>query len=93
MNELVFTLVFQVLGLWGLCCLALAVLTVLPLPESAVRRLLLRISKPAVKATAFISPAIIPPSLHVFLASVWLLTLRVCFFLSASALNLLPAGA
>jgi hypothetical protein len=90
MYELFFTFVFQGLTVWALSCFAKAVLDFTPLKKSPLQILLNRVTVPVLKMTTLITPALIPQSLHIVLAVIWLLTLRVAFYVGASIYGLLP---
>jgi hypothetical protein len=93
MSPLLFTFVFQGLAFWALCCFAKGIVDFLLLKKNPLHKLLYNITNPVLQATNFVTPAIIPKSLHIFLAAFWLLMARTTFFLLASAYGHLPQGA
>lgn len=64
-------------------------------PDSAnyIYRFLIRITEPAVRGFAFVTPRAVPPPLLVLLCVVWLLMARFAVFLAFSAAGLAPAVA
>lgn len=91
MSPLLFTLVFQGLAFWALCCVAKAISDFLPLKNNPLQKPLHHITSPILKVTTLITPALIPKSLHIVFATFWLLAARVEFYLAASTYGLLPA--
>jgi hypothetical protein len=86
LHAFVFLSIFHGLALVACCCLAKAVLDFV-----TTKTPLHYITSPVLKVTSLITPAIIPNSLHLFLAIIWLLTARVALYLGAGAYGLLPA--
>lgn len=81
-----FALVFQGLALWA-ACVILAWLLPLDFSLGAVFR---AIAKPALGAVAFVTPAVMPATLHAVLTAFWLLSLRVVFYVAMASYGLLP---
>lgn len=92
MHWLVFTLIFQGLAAWALCCLAKALLDVSPGKLRALRNVLGHITFPILSVMRLITPEVIPKTLHIYLAAIWLLTARVAIFVAAGAYGLLPVA-
>jgi hypothetical protein len=93
MYALFFNFIFQGLAVWALCCLAKAVLDFTPLQKSPLQNLLTRVTSPAQQITTLITPSLIPKSLHMILAALWLLGLRLWIYVTAGAYGLLPVVA
>jgi hypothetical protein len=91
MHALLFTFIFQGLAILAFCCLVKAILDFTPLKRTALQKPLLRITSPILKVTHLITPTLIPQTLHIFLAAIWLLAARVAFYMGAAAFGLLPA--
>ncbi len=87
MHVLLFNFIFNGLALWALCCLAKAILDFVPLKNKPLHL----ITSPILKVTTLVTPALIPKTLHIFLAALWLLVARVGFYMVASAYGVLPA--
>lgn len=93
MYALLFTIVFQGLAVWALCCFAKAVLDFTPLQKSPLQTLLARVTTPVLQITNLITPSLIPNSLYMILAALWLLGLRLWIYVTAGAYGLLPVVA
>jgi hypothetical protein len=86
-HTFLFAAVFQ-----GLALLAGGILLGMVLPErSFVTKPLRHITGPTLNTVAVITPAVLPVWLHGVLAILWLLVLRVGFYLVMGAYGLLPA--
>jgi hypothetical protein len=90
MHAMLFTVVFQGLALWAFFCLAKAIMDLARLKANSLHTALHHITSPALALTGLITPAIIPASVHLFLAAFWLLVVRVAFYMGAAAYGLLP---
>jgi hypothetical protein len=86
LHTLAYGLVFHGLAVLAVSCLLHAVLCRLPGFKSPLRWLVL----PLLKATAFVTPSIVPRYVDTALAMLWLLAARVAFFLAMAAYGLLP---
>jgi hypothetical protein len=85
-HAVLFAIVFQ-----GLAVAAGCVLLRMVVPKDNVAALTLRaVTDPIYAAVSIITPAVLPPWSHGVLAIVWLLTLRVVFYLAVGAYGLLP---
>jgi hypothetical protein len=93
MYALLFNFIFQGLAVWALCCLAKAVLDFTPLQKSPLQSLLARMASPVLQITTLITPSLIPRSLYMILAALWLLGLRLWIYVIAGAYGLLPVVA
>lgn len=91
MHALLFNFVFQGLAVLALCCLAKAILDFAHLKKNPLQKPLHLITSPILKITTLVTPALIPKTLHIFLAALWLLVARVGFYMVAGAYGLLPA--
>jgi hypothetical protein len=90
MSPLLFTVVFQGLAVWALCCLTTALLDFFPLKNNPLQKLLNHITFPIFKVTEIVTPTLIPKYFYMFLAAVWLLVARVGFYLVTAAYGWLP---
>ncbi len=88
-NALFFTFIIQGLALVAWCCLAAALLSFF----SATKNPLQPIVTPVLQVMKILTPDIIPVRLHLFLAILWLMLLRVIFYMWAGAHGLLPGAA
>lgn len=91
MYALLFATVFQGLAVWALCCVVKALLDLIPIKSDVLQILLGRVTSPILTLMRVITPALIPKSLHIYLAALWLLTSRVALYLGAGAYGLLPS--
>ncbi len=87
MHALLFNFTFNGLAVLALCCLAKAILDFAHLKNKPLHL----ITSPILKITTLVTPALIPKTLHIFLAALWLLVARVGFYMVAGAYGLLPA--
>lgn len=86
LGNALFTVIFQGLALWAICAFLAAVL-----PSYYGLRLMFEsIAKPATFVVARITPAIVPVWFHSLLAAVWLMSVRVMFYLVMANYGLLP---
>jgi type IV secretory pathway VirB2 component (pilin) len=86
-HTVMFAAIFQ-----GLLLLAGGIFLGMALPENNILAQTLRhITGPVMKTVAVITPTVLPVWLHGVLAIIWLLVLRVGFYLVMGAYGLLPA--
>ncbi len=87
----VFMFIFQGLAVLAVMCLVAAILQFLPTAFAPLRRFLMIFISPVLVAVDTMTPNIVPRALHSVIAALWLLTLRVGFYLGAAAYGLLPS--
>jgi hypothetical protein len=85
-HAVLFAIVFQGLAVAAGCIL----LRVLIPKNNAVATALRAITDPIYTAVATVTPALLPPWSHGVLAMLWLLILRVVFYMLMGAYGLLP---
>jgi hypothetical protein len=87
-HAFLFAIVFQ-----GLALLAFGLLLYILLPKKSRAAAALQWFNPVIKVVDAITPAVVPAKLHALLGIVWLLFLRVVFYLVMGAYGLLPSVA
>jgi hypothetical protein len=91
MYAMLFTIVFQGLAFLALLYVVIAVVVRMAVLPTPVSQFLSKLLSPFLTSAAVITPAIIPRALLPFMAAIWLLVLRVGFYMGAGAYGLLPA--
>ncbi len=84
MHALLFTVIFQGLAFLAAVCVVTAVVK----PIDFVRATL----SPLLMLVGATTPAVIPKAVHPFIAAVWLLVLRVGFYMAAGTYGFLPVA-